>query len=488
MSDNDPNALSTSLASPDPAVRAAAIHRARYRDLKDPQVLRALLLACTDATPAPGAQTTGSDPFAAFFSAHTGGRGATVGELAAERVQKAGIPEEEATARLLAEVLDATPVGAGHALPGLAARLFGESAWPDPVAATRILVPALDRHDVPLFEALVRLPSSTAAVFCELATEGRLRTRLFQELLNHPPTHDQAVGAATSAVLDGRTIPDETEAVTLLASLSAWSEPSIVEVARRLADPFPWAAAWGALDDPEQVEPLRGWLGAGAPGIERLWPRIAEAVRHRDGAPGYPIAALLRAAGGDAGVIAAWSLQGDPAVQEVLRAWVADPADPDRAWSAARLLVDARAHGPVVGSLAALLAERDPERFVPWDAGLLEALAKADPEIPGLGDALLAGLQMAPAGIEDAVPALLALSHATCRRAVEAVLAAAEAAPWETTPVGPATVREGPRDLDVSVLAPLLDRLGDPELVRRQDPLVPVIHAARPEAPPPNRE
>ncbi|MCA9492075.1 MAG: hypothetical protein KC621_19215 [Myxococcales bacterium] len=480
MSDTDPTPLPEALAHADPAVRAAAIARVRYRDLKDPTVLRALLLACADTTPAPGAQTSGSDPFAAFFSARAAG--ATVGELAAERVQRAGIPEDLATAELIAKVLDEVPADQGHALPGLAAKLYGESSWPDPIAATRTLVPALDRHDTPLFEALVRLPSVTTPAMVELATEGKLRTRLLQELLNHPPTHDPAVKAATAAVLDGRTVPDDTDTVTLLATLSAWSAPSVVDVARHLLPRFPWASAWGALDDPDQVPALEAWLAAGAPDIDRLWPRISEAVRHREATEGYPIAALLRAAGRDGGVIDAWNLQDDPGVIEVLRGWVdAWGEDLDRAWMAARVLVGRGHHGPVVAALTGMLAEREPERFVPWDAGLLEALAKADPEVAGIGDAVLAGLTMAPAAAEDAVPALLALSHAACRRAVEAVLAAAEAAPWETTSVGPGTVREGPRDIDVSVLAPVLTRLADPELDARQDRMAPVIHAARQE-------
>ncbi len=477
MSQPDSDALRNDLTAADPAVRAAAVGRVRFRDLKDPSVLAAVVRAATDPSPVPGARSATADPFAAFFEARS--EGATVGELAAERLSKAGVPETEATAELLARVLDEVPPGEGHTLPAAVARLLADSSWPDPVRAVELLVPALERHDQPLFEALVRLPSATWPTLCELATGGRVRPRLLQELMNHPPTHEPVVAALRAAVLEDRTVPDDDEAITVLATLGAWSEPCASELAAHLARRFPWAAAWGALEDPAQLPALSAWLAEGAPGLDRVWARLAEALRNRDPVPGYPIALLLRASGSDLGVLGAWGLDAEPAVQEVLRDWVrAWREDPERAWAAAGRLVDAGAHGPVLEALGA--AVTDPAGELPWHAPLLERLARAVPEIPGLSEALLSGLERSPADYEEAVPALLACAHATCARAADLVLDAAARAPWEVTRVGPGAVREGPRDLDVTALAPVVARLADPATTARHDALLPVVRADRP--------
>lgn len=460
----------TELRDPDPDRRRTALGRVRFRDLKDPTVLRAVLDLCRDATPTGGASGTG-DPFAAFFTgAETG---ATVADVAAERLDRTGLPPDPASVETIRATLEAD--GPPGRLPSVVARALGDTRWVDLDGALRSLVPALDRYDEPLFAAIVALPSAAAPTLAYLAAHP-LRLRLLQELLNHPPTRPIVVEAVEQAFRAYP--PSRDEAAAVLAVLAAWSDPAVARIASALADRFPWVVAWQALEDPRALPALSAWLADGPDPV--VLGRVSEILRQRDLPDGFPLAAWLRAAGEEHGLARTFGV--DDAVSEVLSDWVAATADhgerPGRGWTAVSLLARGRTlPARVAEQLPRLVAERHPERMAPWDRELLETLARAAPPVPGVAELLLSGLRARPEEAGVAVPALLAQDDALVRSAVLLLLERAEGAPVVVERAGRATVRERRDGIDTEALGPLVERLGDPALAARLDAVLPVVRA-----------
>lgn len=459
--------LLAGLAEPDPAARARALERVRFRDLRDPAVLRAVLRACRDPAEIPGRPASTEDPFAAFFG---GGRGlATVADAAAERLAKTGLPEDPGAVAVVADVLG-EPGPAGR-LPRAVAKALGETRFTDLVGAVERLVPALDPYDEPLFEAIARLPEEAWPTLAALAT-APLRPRLLQELLNHAPAHALTVTAAEEAIASGRTVPDASATATLLGVLASWAEPAAARIARHLEDRHPFAIVWRAVDDAEARGPLRSWLAAGAPGAPPgVLARVADVLRQRECVAGFPVDALLRVLGEERGLVGAWGVDED--VAELLREWV-ERLPEDRAWNAVRLLARDGRHGAVLPAISAALGE------VPWDADLLDVLARAVPPVPGLAGTLVRRLAADPDAVAAAAGALEALGPEACRAAAEVVLSAAERAPVEVERVGKGTVRDRRRGVDVESLAPVVAAAGDPALAARLDAVMPVVRAGAP--------
>lgn len=448
----DPHPLLSSLADPSPAVVADALRKVRFRDLKDPEVLGAVLACCADERPVEGTTANAPDPFAAFFDAAPKAA-ATIASIATERLEKAGIPEETASAERVAAVLHALPV-AGPLGPA-GARLLAQTKWPDPVAAVRAIVPALTRHDVPLFQVLVNLPSTILTEICGLAARP-FRPRLFQELMNHSPSQDAAVAAVVAAVEGGEAGLDEGLAVTLLSTLVAWNRAEAPRVARALEPAHPLALAWRALDDPDARPLLREAIERGDLGDPgRFWPRLGEALRHREPLEGYPVATLLARTGTDPGVVAAWGVDDD--VSAVLHAWVAAlPSDPDRAWDAALQLAKADRLGTSRRLLESALTDGE---LPPFERGALTTLAALSPPLSGFVDACAAGVRREPDVLPDVVAACGALDDASVGRIADASLAVAEAAPRGVRRLSAKTVQEGPEGVPIDALDAWVDRL-----------------------------
>jgi hypothetical protein len=455
----DPSPLLAALSDPSPAVVAEALRRVRFRDLKDPAVLEAVFRCCADERAVAGAEVAARDPFAAFFS-DTPREAATLAAIAAERLEKAGLPEETASAVRLASVLDALP--AAGPLGAVGARLLGETRWPDPEAAVRALVPALCRHDVALFQVLVTMPSTVLDTVCALAA-APLRPRLLQELMNHAPSQDAAVRALVASVEAGAAGLDETLAVTAVSTLVAWNRKEAAGVAARLEADWPLLLAWRALDDAAERPRLHTAVAAGALGDpDRFWPRVAEVLRHREPLPGYPIAAFLRATGADHGVLSAVGVDDDAA--EVLHDWVAAlDVDPDRAWAAVEHLLAAGKLGRSRAPVESAIAGADPERWPPFDGPLLTALAAVSPPLAGLPELCRRAVALDATVVGAVVAALSGQPDAALRPIAVAALARAADAPRVTERVSARAVRERAEGVDVDALEPWLPRL-DPDL------------------------
>lgn len=455
------------LRDPDPVRRLAAIAAVRFRDLKDPAVLAAILDVCRDPTEAPGAPSTG-DPFGAFFTDRA--VGATVGDLAAERLAKTGLPADPTSVETIRAALE-TDDAAGR-LPSVIARALGETRWQDVPGALRALVPALDRHDEPLFQAIVALPSATIPILASLAAHP-LRMRLLQELLNHPPARPVVVDAVEQAFRDHP--PAEDQAAAVLAVLSAWADPAVVRIAAGLADRFRWVVAWQALEDPTALPALEAWL-ADRP-EPALLARVSEVLRQRELPDGFPLAAWLHAAGAEHGLARTFGV--DDAVAEVLGDWVRDLVDqvgpPERGWTAVSLVVGR--HEPLLDTLAEAVAVRDPEWSAPWDRALLEVLARAAPPIDGVPELLLDGLRTNADQAAVAVPALLVLGDEVVRSAAVLLLDLAESADIGIDRLGRGTVREVRRGVDTEAVVPLVERIRDPALAARLGAVLPVVRA-----------
>jgi hypothetical protein len=463
-----PNPLLSALRDDSPSVVAGALRKVRFRDIKDPDVLAAVLRSCADERQVPGATVEAADPFAAFFSTPEGGAvpggagraGATLAVIAAERLEKAGLPETTESAAQLAAVLDALPTAG--ALGPVAARLLAETRWPDATEAVRHIVPALCRHDVPLFQVLVKLPSTVLDTVCALAASP-FRPRLFQELMNHSPSQDTAVAAVVAAVGAGTAGLDEVRAVTLVSTLVAWNRKEAAEVAALLEPSWPLLLAWRALDDASQRPALRERLERGELGDPgRFWPRVAEVLRHRETLPGYPVATFLRLTAEDPGVVAAVGV--DDEVAAVLHTWVADlseegsPERVDRAWGAAVLLLGAERLDASRVHLERALQGGDPARWPAFDAPVLTALARAVPPLSGLVDLLATGVGSDPAVTSAVVEALAHLDDGAVARVVDRVLGLAESAPRVVERLSPKVVREAASGVDVDALEPLIGR------------------------------
>ncbi len=449
--------LLSALNDPDPVAVAESLRKVRFRDLKDPAVLQAVFRSCADERAVAGAQVEARDPFAAFFS-ETPKEAATLAAIAAERLEKAGLPESTETAALLASVLDALP-SAGPLGP-VAAKLLGETKWPDVDAAVRLLVPPLSRHDVGLFQVLVKLPSSVLDTVCALAA-APFRPRLFQELMNHAPSQDAAVKALVASASAGTAELDEARAVTVVSTLTAWNRKEASTVARALEPAFPLLLAWRALDDVDARSRLAEAIATDALGDPaRFWPRVAEVLRHREPLPGYPVAAFLRRVGADAGVLAALGVDDETA--PVLHGWVERLADdPDRAWAAVGHLLAAGRLEPVRAEVERALGGADPERWPPIDAELLGALARVEPPLAGFADWCRRAVDQDGTVVGAIVAAAGALADDELRRIAVAVLAKAADAPRSTERLSAKAVREGPVGVDVDALEAWLPRLPD---------------------------
>ena len=458
-----------SLTDSDPDQRAAALRAIRYRDLKDPAVLEAVLKAARDRTPA-GAGSA-ADPFAAFFGGDNAPAG-TIAEIAAERIGQTGFPPDDGSLSLLARILaEGDDPGT---LPQIAARALAETRWPEPEAAVRALVPAISDRDQPLFEAIVALPAAVTPALAEIAADP-VRPRLFQELLNHPPSRPAVVAAVERSATERP--PDDATLAMILGVLAGWGEPAAARVAHTAAPRAPWAVAWAAVVDEGSGEALQRFIADGAPGAPAdLWPRTAEVLRQRGLPDGFPLGAWLTASGDLHGLCEPADLERE-GVAEVLGAWVAALAEgdrPDRGWRAAALLATAGRHGPVLAPLQQALARGG----VSWDEAILAPLAAATPRIPGLSDALIAHPQIGDPG--PAVEAISALGPEAIRAFVDRVIRAAEAAPRRCEPVGPDTVREAPAEVDVEAISSLVEALGDGPLQQRYDAVAPVVRAEDP--------
>jgi hypothetical protein len=424
----DPAALTDASAS----ARAAAIAQVRYKDLKDPAVLRRVLRACRDGAVVGGDALVG-DPFEAFFGA-AGGAGRTVGDHAADRLEKTGLPPDRATVDLLAEAL--AEDGPPGRLPAVVAGALGETGWDDLDHAVRTLVPALDPFDQPLFQAIVRLPSTATPALIDLALRP-LRPRLFQELMNHAPSREELVKAVVPA-MEGA---DERALATVAAVLAAWSDPAAGKLARAHEGRHRWLLAIRAIDDPTARPELGAWLAGPREAPEGWLARVTEILRPRERLDGWPTAAWLRATGDDVSLAEAWGVD-QPGVAEVLVERVRQTGD----WAAILLLVGAQRHAPILDRI-------DP-RSAPWSEAALTALAEADPPVPGLAEALLDHLRADPSDVASAAEALIRLGAGSA--ATDLVLDAAARAPERTAPAGRGLVRVFREGVDLEGLEPLV--------------------------------
>ncbi|MEQ1569165.1 MAG: hypothetical protein ABMA64_26250 [Myxococcota bacterium] len=446
----------TRLAAADPAARADAIRALRYRDLKDGATLRLALRAARDLTPVSAAGAP-DDPFANFFGADVGTT-RTLADLAAERLQKTGLPPDAWDAA--AEVLEEP--GPPGRLPAVLAAALAETRWTDPAAAVRALAPGLSAHDVPLFTAILALPSDLAPVWVELALSP-LRPRLFQELLNHPPSRDAAVAEAERVSV----APDRAqgEVATVCTVLTAWGEPAAGRIALAHEARWPWLVAARAVDDPSARPALAEWLAGDPQAPPGWWARVAELLGARDPLPedgptGFSYAGWLRAAGDDHGLFGRWGVT-SAEVAAVAVDWVR--AGGPRATVAGFALIAAGRHGPVASELD--LSE------VAWEADALDRLAAADPPLPGLLAALLDHLRADPSAVAPAASAVARLGGA--REAAEIVLAAAEAAPERVVSAGRGLEKVVRAGVDVEGAEPWID----PASSARFEAVRPVVRA-----------
>lgn len=453
----DLHPLLAPLADPSPAVVADALRKVRFRDLKDPAVFDAVLRACADERAVDGATVQGADPFAAFFS-EAPRSAATLAAIAADRLEKAGVPEDVSSAERLAAVLDGLTT-AGPLGP-VAAKILATTRWPDPVGAVRAVVPALCRHDVSLFQVLVALPSAAVHEICLLAASP-FRPRLFQELLNHAPSQDDAVAAVVAAVGTGGAALDEAAAVTLLSTLAAWNRKETPRVAAALEPTFPLALAWRALDEEAARPTLAAAIADPARplgDVGRFWPRVAEVLRAREPLAGYPVAGLLRATGADPGVVAALGV--DDEVEVVLHEWVAGhAADVDRAWAAGLALLGAGRLGRSRATLEGLLGGGDPAEWPVFESPVVQALCALQPPLSGWVDACCSAARLDPSVIPDVSAAIGQLDDGAVARWAGAVLDLAEAAPRVIVRLSAKAVQDRPAGVEVDALEPLLGRL-----------------------------
>jgi hypothetical protein len=468
--------LSARLRDPDPQGRAVAIREVRYRHLKDPQVLARMLELCRDPAVVPGAQAS-VDPFAAFFGGAPPG-GARVADVAAERLLATGLPKDNASVDLVAQALrEDSPV---ERLAEVVTRSLGETQWDDVQHAVRTLVPALELHDVPLFHAITLLPQAAVDVMIERAVQPA-NARLLQELMNHEPSRPRVVAAIERVA--GTAGADE---VSLFAAiLASWGEPRLSALCAGWTGRFPWVVAWAAIDDPDAGPPLAAWLAQGSPGAPAdLFDRVSEVLRRRGCRDSFPLAAWMAAAGQAHGLVEGRTSEAqDEDVATLLMSWVRELAagrgPVERGWHAAQYLVSHSRHAPVLAELTSALQRQPPdERALPWEPALLQALAGAQPPVPGLGAHLAQRIRTEPLRATDAIGAISALGDPSLSREVaESVLSAAERAELEEVKVGKGVVRIGRRGVDPDSIGPLVLALGDPELRVRLDAVTSVVRA-----------
>ena len=260
--------------------------------------------------------------------------GGTLGDVAAERLAKTGLPSDAGSVEVLRAALDAD--GPAGRLPSVVARALGETRWHDPEGALAALVPALDRHDEPLFGAIVALPAAVLPVLAALAA-APLRLRLLQELLNHPPSRPLAV-AAVERAFRRRSAVRGSRVRRPRRPLRLVRNPAVARIARGLVDRYRWVVAWQALEDPAALPALRAWLDE-EPASRRARPGLGGPPPAR-AACRLPPRRWIRAAGAEHGLVRAFGVE--DGVAEVLLGWVRDLADgvgpADRAWGAVPLL------------------------------------------------------------------------------------------------------------------------------------------------------
>jgi hypothetical protein len=468
--------LSVRLEDPDPQVRAAAVRELRYRHLKDPSVLARMLELCRDPSVVPGAQAS-VDPFAAFFGGAPPG-GARVADVAAERLLATGLPKDNASVDLIAQAL--RQESAVERLAEVVARSLGDTQWEDVQHAVKTLVPALELHDEPLFHAITLLPQTAVDVMIERAVQPA-NARLLQELMNHEPSRPRVVaaieGVAPSASAD--------DVFLFAAILASWGEPRLSALCAAWAERYPWVVAWAAIEDPAAGPLLSAWLAQGTPGApDGLFPRVSEVLRRRGCRDTFPLAAWMAASGEDHGLVEGRTSEAqDEEVAALLTSWVRELASGrgpvERGWRAAQHLVNTSRHAPVLAEIGAALARQPPdERAVPWEAGLLQSLAQAQPPVPGLGAHLAQRIRTDPSCAPSAIGAISALGDvALSREVAESVLSAAERAEVEEVKVGKGVVRIQRLGVDPDSVGPLVQALGDPELRVRLDAVTAVVRA-----------
>lgn len=452
------------------AERAAALAALEAPLLEDPDLVQAVFERLRDEEPTPAAwqPERPADPFASFFGEVQEAPPYTVADLATDRLVALGLPGTPDTVEAIAAAFEAGPPTAK--LCSAAARMISATAWSDEVGAVQRLVPLLLAADASLFEALPGLsrPALRAIIDCALHP---FSARALNELLNHPHASDPCAEAISAAIVQGRWVPTEAEAVEVLPLLAVWGhkDPVIAAgAAAALEAKHPWAAAFGAFDNADAARRFEAWMGSGAALPPKLALVLNGALRDRPERPFFPLEAWLRWTDGEVHLIEEWK-RGE-ACQELLihwvRAWHADGQRGERAWDAIVLLMHVGAHEPVLDIIAAHVTE------IPFEREFLRRLGAARPPVPGAWEHLCALAVAEPARIADVQPGLIAAER-DLRPVIDALLQPIEAAPWveETSKRGLRTqVKAGH---DVRALRSLVDHVGDAELQHRFDELLP---------------
>lgn len=425
-------------------------------DLDDPASRRLLLEAAADRTPLPARFRPQAevDPFAAFFGGTEDVAQVTLSDLAVGRLE--ALPFPASGLDDLVTVLEADPP---EALVAAIARLAGNVAWDDPIAALRALVPRLHAADAPLYELIVRQDDAGLAVFVESALSP-YRSRAVNELLAHAPAHHKMAAALADAITTGRVQPSPSQAMAILGQLVAWNVPRAPEVATILEDRYPWAVAYAAFDDAPARARLRTFIESGAEIPDILPGRMDEVLKSRPPVPGWPLEAWLRRTDGDPRVIAVWGAVRECA--DLLRAWAA--ADDERGAASARLLVEVGLSDGLESRIPALVLDGG------WDAAALERVAS----VPGVAGAIEGIVRQHPAEWR-LIPAWLASGPpAGARRELaEILLSVAEAAPVTRRVLRRGGVHVQREGLDTTMLRGLVASCGDPDLDARLDAVLP---------------
>ena len=141
---------------------------------------------------------------------------------------------------------------------------------------------------------------------------------------------------------------------------------------------------------------------------------------------------------------------------------------------AAGLLVAEDRHAQAIDALADAVAGD-----LPWDGDFLSRLATGRPAIPGLAEAIAAGI----ATHGDPSPALIAahdLDSAELGIVVDALLAWAAGQPIVPSPAGPGLVRESREGVDHAGLSALVDRVPSPARRTALDAVEPLVRSTDP--------